>query len=206
MTAFFPNETIDYEKLVNFLEKELNVKIYLKTIYMPKPQTGGRDFLWGLRDKLSYLGFCIKTKESIFYKDAKSGEKEQKCNFDVKISLDMYKLAALGKVDYIILLGSDIDYFEVLEEIHELGAHTIVLGFRNTISDIRNIADTFICFEEIKDKIMMLRKVREVKENREENGKILDKIKEENIKVIDEYWNDYYNIDDIASLKLHFIY
>lgn len=52
----------------------------------------------------------------------------------------------------------------------------------------------------------MPRKIREVKENSEENGQISDKIQRKNIKVIDEYWNDYYNIDNIVSLKLHFIY
>lgn len=154
---YFPNTSyFDYIELVNYIEKRFEINIHIKTIYMPEPEQ--RDnYNFRLRDRLSHLGFCVKLKPPFYCNDSKTGVVVRKCNFDSKISLDMYKLALLGKVDFIILLGSDIDYFEVLEEIHELGVHTIVFGFRNTVADIRNIADDFIFFESIKDIVVKQR-------------------------------------------------
>lgn len=190
LASFYPDHTIDYEKLVNYLEKKFNIKIHTKTIYMPKVEKQTKDHLAKLRDKLSHLGFCIKTKEALYGKDIRTGETTRKCNFDSKIIKDMTKLAQSSSgISYIILFASDIDYFEAIEEIHDLGMHVIVLGFRNTVSDIKLIADSFIDIDTIQNSIMMPRKVYE------ENGKIaavpVKKIEEEKIEGYDEYSNWY---------------
>lgn len=73
----------------------------------------------------------------------------------------------------------------MIEEVHELGIHTIVLGFKNTISDIKSIADDFIDIDSIKDKIMMPRKVFAGIENGsivKENSEKLDQKDKDNFK------------------------
>lgn len=205
LKQFFPNATIDYTKLVNYIENKFGINIYIKTVYMPKPEDKDYSF-FKIRDKLSYLGFCVKFKESFYYKDFKTGENIRKCNFDSKISINILKLALSGKVDCIVLFAADIDYFDIIEEAHELGVNMIVIGFQNTYSEIRNAADNFISIETIKDEIMMPAKT--FVENGESKGSKKDKKKPELIKtfVFDEYWNEYYRADNIENLKSFFVY
>lgn len=166
----FPNQnlTIDYEKFVKYIEERFGIYIHTKTMYMPDPEYGSNAGASMFRNKLSYLGFCVKLKPPSFVKD-KSGKDIMKCNFDSQISVEMFELATLGKVDYIILLASDIDYAYILERVHNLGIHTIVFGFRNTMAGIKNISDTYICFNDIVKDVMM-QKTGVEKKNGEKNG------------------------------------
>ena len=103
----------------------------------------------GFQHKLRQQGFrlCFKDVKVI----QREGERDlHKANWDVGMTIDIFKTAQSGKVDEIIILSGDSDFEPLIQEIQGppcLIKVTVVARAKHTAGEIRRCADRFIDME-----------------------------------------------------------
>ncbi|MFA5086362.1 MAG: NYN domain-containing protein [Candidatus Paceibacterota bacterium] len=130
----------DYEKLRDFLKKELSgasIQIFYYTAY---PAEGTREYsLDGKHKFLTFLkkglGFIVRKKElkRIFTATDSGQVFEEKGNMDVEITIDA--IHHIKKYDIAVLFSGDSDFLALLKYLRKGGKSVYVFSSKNNISE-----------------------------------------------------------------------
>jgi uncharacterized LabA/DUF88 family protein len=132
-----------YQAKVNFgnvLQTSLaDRKLVRAFAYVIKADVGAEKEFFGA---LSKIGFEVKEKElQIFYGGAKKGD------WDVGLCMDVVRL--LPKIDTMVLVSGDGDYYDLLDYARSQGVKTEIIAFKATTSSrLIDNSDLFVDMSE----------------------------------------------------------
>lgn len=117
---------IDYEKLKNYLSKEIETAGF----YYYTGKVGKLEKQLKFIKRLESLGYKVLAKEVKFIRD--SGKEIPKGDLDVEIALDAYRFS--DQYDALILCSGDSDFAYLVDLLKEKGKRIITLSTRGHIS------------------------------------------------------------------------
>lgn len=137
---------IDAKRVVDWLtEKE--GPIVTAHWYVGLPNEAERDTTGKFRSFLSMLGFRVIAKITKNY----GGGKGQKANADVELACDA--LVSVDKWDTFVLFSGDNDFTYLVELLLARGKRVVVVSSRVIGHELRNSADEYIDYNDVRDKI-----------------------------------------------------
>jgi len=133
---FGPNSFLDFQKLIETLEKKIGDKfnqIYFYASYSPILKNPNKKTKLYLKNEANFYKNVKETKNLIFFKGYRSKTSGKEKEVDVKLSVDIVKYAYEKKYKKIYLLSGDADFLQALIAIQHLPISINIICVENTV-------------------------------------------------------------------------
>lgn len=114
---FGPNYFLDFEKFINSVEDQINIKfdkMYFYASYSPKPINPIIKEKKYLKNEALFFKSVKRTKNVVFFTGYRSKTSGKEKEVDVKLTADIISFAFLDKYKSVFLLTGDADFLQAL--------------------------------------------------------------------------------------------